>query len=98
MEQSRENIPKQMYILPKTIMPMYANQIPNPTPKIAERVTQNNRQADLESDLEINRDFKENLPYQEGIISEIYQRPHKSQIVDPPELTDLVNTERIVKK
>ena len=38
------------------------------------------------------------MPYQEGIISEIYERPHKSQFVNPPELTDLVNTERIVQK
>ena len=77
---------------------MYPNHISKPTPKLPERVTQNNRQANLELDLEINRDFKENLPYQEGIISEIYQRPHKSQLVDPPELTDLVNTERIFQK
>ena len=52
----------------------------------------------MELDLEINRDIEENPPYQEGIISEIYQRPHKSQLVVPPELTDLVNTERIVQK
>ena len=77
---------------------MYPNQIPHPTPKLPERVTQNDRQADLELDLEVNKDFKENLPCQEGIISEIYQRSYKSQIVDPPELTDLVNTERIVQK
>ena len=98
MEQSRENIPEQMYVPQKPIIPMHPNQIPNPTPKLPERVTQNDRQTDLELDLEINRDFEENSPYQEGIISEIYQRPHKSQIVDPPELTDLVNTERIVQK
>ena len=61
-------------------------------------MTQDNRQVDLELDLEINKDFKENSPYKEGIISEIYQRPHRSQIVDPPELIDLVNTERIVQK
>ena len=77
MEQSRENIPEQMYVPQKPIIPMYPNQISNPTPKLPERVTQNDRQANLELDLEINRDFKENLPYQEGIISEIYQRPHK---------------------
>ena len=77
---------------------MNSNQIPNPTPKIPKSLTQNDRQADLELNLEINRDFKETSPYQEGIISEIYQRPHKSQLVDPPELTDLVNTERIVQK
>ena len=39
----------------------------------------------MELDLEINKDFKENSPY-------------KSQIVDPPELIDLVNTEKIVQK
>ena len=98
MEQSRENISEQMYVPQKPIIPMHPNQIPNPTPILPERVTQNDRQTDLELDLEINRDFEENLPYQEGIISEIYQKPHKSQIVDPPELIDLVNTERIVQK
>ena len=59
---------------------------------------QNDRQIDLDLDLEINKDFEENSPYQEGIISEIYQRPDKSQLVDPPELIDLVNTEKIVQK
>ena len=59
---------------------------------------QDDRQIDLELDLEINKDFKEKSPYQEGIISEIYERPDRSQIVDPPELIDLVNTERIVQK
>ena len=52
----------------------------------------------MELDLEINKDFEENSPYQEGIISEIYQRPDKSQLVDSPELIDLVNTERIVQR
>ena len=52
----------------------------------------------MELDLEINKDFEENSPYLEGIISEIYQRPDKSQLVDLPELIDLVNTERIVQK
>ena len=33
-----------------------------------------------------------------GIISEIYQRADKSQLVDLPELIDLVNTERLVQK
>ena len=96
MEQSRENIPEQIYVPQKPIIPMYPNQISNPTPKLPERMTQNNRQTDLELDLEINRDFEEKSPYQEGIISEIYQRPHKSQLVDPPELTNLINTEKIV--
>ena len=98
IEQGRENIPKQGYDPQESKIPIYPNQITKPIPKLTERVTQNDRQADLELDLEINRDFEENLPYQEGIISEIYQRPHRSQIVDPPELIDLVNTERIVQR
>ena len=98
MEQSRENIPEQIYVPQKPIIPIHPNQISNPIPKLPGRVTQNDKQTDLELDLDINRDIEENSPYQEGIISEIYQRPHKSQIVNPPELTDLVNTERIAQK
>ena len=52
----------------------------------------------MDLDLEINKDFEENSPYQEGIISEIYQRPDKSQLVEQPELGDLVNTNNIVQK
>ena len=97
MEQSRENNPEQIYVPRKPIIPKHPIQN-YPIPKLPERVIQNDRQTDLELDLEINRDIKENSPYQEGIISEIYEKPHKSQLVDPPELTDLVNTERIVQK
>ena len=52
----------------------------------------------MDLDLGINKDFEENSPYQEGIISEIYQRPDRSQLVEPPELADLVNTNNIVQK
>ena len=97
MEQSRENIPEQIYVPQKPIIPIHPNQISKTIPKSPERVIQNDKQTDLDLDLEINRDIEENSPYQEGIISEIYERPHKSQIVDPPELTDLVNTEKIVQ-
>ena len=98
MEQRRGDISEQIYVPQNPIIPKHPNQISSPTPKLPERVIQNDRQTDLESDLKINRDIEENSPYQEGIISEIYHRPHKSQLVDPPELTDLVNTDRIVQK
>ena len=52
----------------------------------------------MDLDLGINKDFEGNSLYQEGIISEIYQRPDKSQMVEPPELTDLVDTNHIVQK
>ena len=86
IEQSRENISKQGFDPQEPIIPIYPNQIAQSIPKLPEKVIQDDRQIDLELDLEINKDFEENSPYQEGIISEIYQRPVKSQIVDPPEL------------
>ena len=98
MGQSRENTPELIYVPQKPIIPKYPNQISNPIPKLPERVIQNEKQIDMDLDLDINRDNEENSSYQEGKISEIYERPHKSQLVDPPELTDLVNTEKIVQK
>ena len=73
IEQGRENIPKWGYDPPESKIPIYPNQITKPIPKLIERVTQNDREADLELDLEINKDFEENSPYQEGIISDVYQ-------------------------
>ena len=69
-----------------------------PPPRPSDKMTQNDRQINLDLDLEINQDFEENSPYQEGIISEIYQGPEKSQLVEPPELADLVITDKIVQK
>ena len=98
IEPNRENIPKHVYRPQEIKVPIYPNQITQPPPKPPDKVIQDDRQIDLELDLGINKDFEENSPYQEGIISEIYQRPDKSQLVNPPELIDLVNTERIVQK
>ena len=42
-----------------------------PPPRPPNKMTQNDRQINLDLDLEINQDFEENSPYQEGIISEI---------------------------
>ena len=43
-------------------------------------------------------DFKENSPYQEGVISETYQRPYKSYFQEPPELDSLIRTDKLVQK
>ena len=45
-----------------------------------------------------NVDFEENSPYQEGIISETYERPDKSYIQEPSELKYLVDTTKLVQK
>ena len=98
IEQNRENISKHVDKPQEPKIPIYPNPITKPPPKPPDRIIQNDRQIDLDLDLEINKDFEENSPCQEGIISEIYQRPDKSQLVNPPELIDLVNTEKIVQK
>ena len=50
----------------------------------------------LDMDNNINTDFEENSPYQEGIITETYERPDKSY--EPLELCDLLDTSRLVQK
>ena len=52
--------------------------------------------SDLDTDRNIN--FEENSPYQEGIISETYERPDKSYFQEPSELKDLIDTTKLVQK
>ena len=47
--------------------------------------------------MNINMDFKENSPYQEGIRSETYQTPDRSYFQGPPELDSLINTKKLVQ-
>ena len=46
----------------------------------------------------IDFDFEENSPFQEGIMSETVQRPDKSFFQEPKELGDLINKENFVHK
>ena len=46
----------------------------------------------------INFDFEENSPYQEGIMLETFQRPDKPFFQNPKELEDLRNKENLVHK
>ena len=43
-------------------------------------------------------DFNENSSYQEGVISEIYQRPDRSYFHEPSELDSLISTGKLVQK
>ena len=46
----------------------------------------------------INLDLEENSPFQEGIISETFQRPDKSFFQNPKELEDLIDKENLIHK
>ena len=52
----------------------------------------------MDFDPEINTDFKETLQFQEGVISETYQREDKSYFPEPQELDGLIITGRLVQK
>ena len=45
----------------------------------------------------MNMDFEENSPYQEGVISETYQRPDRSHFQEPSELDNLISTGKLVQ-
>ena len=45
---------------------------------------------------DINFDFEENSPFQEGVISKTFQRLDKSFFQEPKELGDLINTGNLV--
>ena len=42
-------------------------------------------------------EIEENLPFQESIISEVYERPDKSYFQEPVELKDLIDTNNIIQ-
>ena len=46
----------------------------------------------------IDIEFKENSPYQEGIIPDAYQRPDEYYFQEPKQLESLVNMSRLVQK
>ena len=47
---------------------------------------------------EINLDIEENSPFQEGIISELIQRPGKSFFQNHKKLEDIIDTNNLVHK
>ena len=79
-------------------IPVYADPNYRPPPKPTTIPLQEipRRIADLVT--AINKDFVENSPYQECVISEMYKRPNRSYFYEPPELESLVSTGKIVKK
>ena len=42
-------------------------------------------------------EIEENSPFQESIISEVYERPDKSYFQEPTDLKDLIDTNNIVQ-
>ena len=79
-------------------IPPYPDPIYRPPTKPAEIPLQETLRKLTDLDTDINVDFEENSPYQEGVISETYQRPDRSYFQEPPELDSVINTGRQVQK
>ena len=46
----------------------------------------------------INLDIEENSPFQEGVISELIERPDKSFFQNPKKLKDVINPDNLIHK
>ena len=76
-------------------VPFYPDTLLRPPARLPD--LKENRRDLSDFDSEIHTDFEENLPYQEGIISETYEKPDKSYIKEAPELRDLPDTTKIAQ-
>ena len=52
----------------------------------------------MDNDSDGNIDIEENSPFQEGIISEIYERLDTTYVQEPQELKDLIDTTKLILK
>ena len=77
-------------------LPFYPDPIYRPPLRPPENLQPQNSESKADTSPKIDIEFEENSLYQEGIISEVYQRPDKSYIQEPKELESLVNASRLV--
>ena len=78
--------------IPKSeVLPPYVLLQNRPPPKPPDQLIKKQDASDTKMDIE------ENLPFQENIISEIYERPDKSYFQEPIELKDIIDTNNIIQ-
>ena len=84
-------LPKPMLEIPGSeVLPPYLFPQNRPPPKPPDQLI---KRQDIDDS---KTDIKENSPFQENIISEIYERPDKSYFQELVELKDLVDTKNII--
>ena len=80
---------------PKAPDQVYSQPITRPSPRPPDPSESNPK---VTEQIETNLDFEENSPHQEGIITETYESPDKSYLEQPQELSDLVDSTKIIHK
>ena len=79
--------------------PPYLDPYARPPPRPPDVTDPIDSQKDLlDNYLNRNVDIEENSPFQEGIISEIYERLDTSYVQEPQELKDLIVTTKLIQK
>ena len=79
--------------------PLYHDPYARPLPRPPDVTDSIDSWKDLsDNNLDRNVDIEENSPFQEGIISEIYERPDMSYLQEPQELKDLIDTTKLIQK
>ena len=71
---------------------------PDPLPRSPKQQPTKQNVQEINPNPDINLDFEEKSPFQEGIMLEMFQRPDKSFFQNPKELGDLINKENLVHK
>ena len=69
-----------------------------PPPRPPDNLGPHSPKTNTVNETNIDIEFEENSSHQEGIISEIYQKPDKSYFQEPKDLESLVDTSKIVQK
>ena len=78
--------------------PPYYDPYTRPPPKPPDITNPLDSQKDLlNNDSDRKVEIKENSPFQEGIISEIYERPNTSYVQEPQELKDLIDSSKLIQ-
>ena len=84
--------PKSIMEIPRSeMLPLYLVPPMRPPPTPPDNLSRNQEADSLKIEIE------ENSPFQESIISEVYERPDKSYFQEPIELKDLIDTNNIVQ-
>ena len=79
--------------------PSYHNPYTRPRPKPPDISDPLDSRKDLlDNDSNRKVEIEENSPFHEGIILEIYERPDNSYVQEPQELTDLIDTTKLIQK
>ena len=77
--------------------PFYPEPFFRPPPRPPDNLQPESLKTNTATKSKIDINFEENSPHQEGIISELYQRPNKTYFQKPKDLESLVNTSNLIQ-